>query len=196
MVLANGSIIHANQHQHADLLWGLRGGTNNLGIVTTIALQTFTQGQIWGGFVTTPYSTADEQVAALAQFSEPTTYDEYASLLTTFAYSGARDMQVIVNNMEYTRAVASPPVYQQLAKLPALASTQRLTNMSDLAAETEKAFPKGMRRVLHPHCPAMPGPLLPVLHPTASYCILLHLTASPLTHRQAIDGHHHHPVHC
>lgn len=145
VVLADGSIVNANQHQHADLLWALRGGTNNFGIVTKVDFQTFEQGKLWGGFVVTPYSTVDKQMVALAEFNDPSTYDNYASLLTTFAYSGKQDFQVVVNNMEYTKPVVNPLVYHKLTSLPSLSNTQRITNMSDLAAETEASDAKGSR---------------------------------------------------
>lgn len=150
VVLANGSIVNANHHQHADLLWVLRGGSNNFGIVTSVDLRVFEQGQLWGGFVDRPFSTVDDQVVALSDFSNPATYDDYASLLTTFAYSGKQDVKVIVNNMEYTRPVVNPPVYHALSELPSLSNTQRITNMSDLAAETESRYIKGFRYASSP----------------------------------------------
>lgn len=150
VVLANGSIVNANHHQHADLLWALRGGSNNFGIVTSVDLRVFEQGQLWGGFVDRPFSTVDDQVVALSDFSNPATYDDYASLLTTFAYSGKQDVKVIVNNMEYTRPVVNPQVYHALSELPSLSNTQRITNMSDLAAETESRDIKGFRYTSSP----------------------------------------------
>ncbi|EXU98881.1 FAD/FMN-binding dehydrogenase [Metarhizium robertsii] len=146
VVLANGFIVNANHHQHSDLLWALRGGSNNFGIVTSVDLRVFEQGQLWGGFVDRPFSTIDDQVVALSDFSNPATYDDYASLLTTFAYSGKQDVKVIVNNMEYTRPVVNPPVYRALSELPSLSNSQRITNMSDLAAETESRDIRGFRQ--------------------------------------------------
>lgn len=148
VVLANGTLTNANENENPELLWALRGGTNNLGIVTRVDLQTFPQGDLWGGQVTRPFSTADEQMVALAAFNDPEGYDEFASLITTFAYSGAQDVQVVVNNMEYTKPVADPPIFKALASMPELSSTQRIANMSDLAAETEANDPSGFRCVL------------------------------------------------
>ena len=41
VVLANSSIVIVSETQHALLFWALRGGGNNLGIVTSITLETF-----------------------------------------------------------------------------------------------------------------------------------------------------------
>lgn len=49
VVLANGSIIDINYASHPDLYFALRGGGNNFGIVTRFDLDTYPQGEIWGG---------------------------------------------------------------------------------------------------------------------------------------------------
>lgn len=145
IVLANGSIINANNNENTDLLWALRGGTNNFGVVTRIDFQTFAQGDIWGGEVIRPFSTANEQMVALAAFNNPATYDEFSSLIVTFAYSGAENIFVVVNNMEYTKPVVNPSVFHSLSSLPSISSTERITNVTDLVAEQEKGDPNGSR---------------------------------------------------
>ncbi|RYP17192.1 hypothetical protein DL767_010062 [Monosporascus sp. MG133] len=146
VVLANSTVVNANNRENPDLLWALRGGANNLGIVTRVALQTFPQGDLWGGQVITSFEMVGEQIAALAVFNDPERYDEFASLITTFAYSGDLDMQVVVNNMEYTKPVANPPVFHALTSMPALSSTLRIANITDLVMETEMGNPKGIRQ--------------------------------------------------
>ncbi|KAI6086048.1 hypothetical protein F4821DRAFT_260341 [Hypoxylon rubiginosum] len=50
--------------------------------------------------------------------------------------------------MGYSKAVANPPVFHTPASMTGLSSTQRVTNMSDMAAETEAIQPSGPRCTL------------------------------------------------
>ncbi|RYP18841.1 hypothetical protein DL765_003721 [Monosporascus sp. GIB2] len=133
VVLANGSIVNANHDENRDLLWALRGGSNNFGIVTRLDIQGFQQGDLWGGNVQHAMSAHGEEIAAVAEFSTLATYDEHASLISTFGYSEGGAF--IINSIEYTKDEANPPVFQKLLQIPSLSSTLRTTNMTDLSTE-------------------------------------------------------------
>ena len=49
VVLASGEIVNANAKENSDLWVALRGGGNNLGVVTRFDFRTFEQGNVWGG---------------------------------------------------------------------------------------------------------------------------------------------------
>ncbi|TVY29461.1 putative FAD-linked oxidoreductase [Lachnellula hyalina] len=52
VVLANSTIVNANEHRNTDLFWALKGGGNQFGIVTKFTLKTYpigTDGQVWAG---------------------------------------------------------------------------------------------------------------------------------------------------
>ncbi|KAI1842229.1 hypothetical protein JX266_011637 [Neoarthrinium moseri] len=61
IVLANGTVATVSATQNADLFKALKGGGNNFGVVTTYVLQTYRQGNIYGGnlvFLRTPKTDA------------------------------------------------------------------------------------------------------------------------------------------
>lgn len=145
IVIANGTILKVNGQKNTDLFWALRGGSNNFGIVTNMSFRPVNQSGLWGGFIEYDASTGDEQIAAFVNFSQAATYDEYSSLISTFSYSSAILGSVVTTNLEYTKPVVNPPVFQEILSIPSLKSTMRITNMTDLSAETQELQAAGSR---------------------------------------------------
>lgn len=155
VVLANGSVVNANVDENPELFWALHGGSNNYGIVTRIDFEALEQGNLWGGVVQYDLSTSQEQIAALSSFSFQEDYDVYSSLQMSFAYSGAAGAAFIVNTLDYTKPVVNPPVFQELSNIESLASTMRLTNMTDLALEIEALQGAKLRSFSWKHRPIL-----------------------------------------
>lgn len=145
IVLSNGSIVDANSHTNPDLRWALCGGGSNFGIVTKVDLQTFEQDGLWGGMVVHALSNAEEEILALSEFNTPDTYDNYSALISTFGYFGAQGLSTITNSMEYTKPVSSPSAFRGFSAIPALSSSMRITNMTELSIETASLQVNGLR---------------------------------------------------
>jgi FAD/FMN-containing dehydrogenase len=47
LVLPTGVVVHVSEKEHSDLFFGLRGGFNNLGVVTRFTVKTYPSSQIW-----------------------------------------------------------------------------------------------------------------------------------------------------
>ncbi|KAF3059780.1 Bifunctional solanapyrone synthase [Daldinia childiae] len=146
VVLANGSIVNANADENPGLLFALRGGSNNFGIVTRIDFQTFEQGPIWAGGVLSSSDTIDEQLKAFSDLNSAEYYDEYASLITNLGYAGG-PKTFILTNIEYTKAEEHPPVFEPFMKISAIDEKVRISSMAEMAVE-QGSYSKNGRRQL------------------------------------------------
>lgn len=136
VVLYDGSVVIASANSRSDLFFALKGGSNNFGVVTRIDLKTFSQGDFWGGSVVCPFSAKTESLAAFVNFTGQANYDVYGALIHSYAWTAANGGWIIANNIEYTKPVVDPPVFQELLAIqPQYANTMRISNMSDFAVE-------------------------------------------------------------
>jgi hypothetical protein len=154
-VLANGSIINANNKTNPDLFQTLKGGSGNFGIVTRLDLETFVGGDnapnnIWGGVVTYPSSTTPQQLQAMVNFGNNINNDPYGSAIGIWQYSTLTNQTIIINAYEYTSPIVAPPAFKEFLAIPGNTSdSMRITNMTDLTIELEQA--SGYRYIYPKH---------------------------------------------
>ena len=138
VVLADGQIVHANPQQNPDLFTALKGGSNNFGIVTRFDFQTFPLGNFWGGSIVYPSTTIPQQLQAFATFMDPKNFDPHAEIIMAIGYVGAITSIIVSNGIYYTKPVADPPTFHPFTAIqPQLASTMRISNMTDFVNEEE-----------------------------------------------------------
>ena len=85
VVIADGQVIQANDDENADLLWGLRGGGGNFGVVTEFTYQLHPVSFVLGGLLAFPLPLGKQVLQALRAYL-PTTPDELTTtsfMLTT-----------------------------------------------------------------------------------------------------------------
>ncbi|KAI9752305.1 MAG: hypothetical protein M1835_001107, partial [Candelina submexicana] len=150
VVLGNGTVVIADNSTNPDLFQALKGGSNNLGIVTRFDIFAFEQGHIWGGSVTYSPTTAPDQISAFVNFTNALVDDPYASIINIWLFQPSIGAFFVQNAYEYTKAVddvkAGPPPFKTFLSIqPELKNTMRMTNLSDLTSEL--ASPPGLRNI-------------------------------------------------
>jgi FAD/FMN-containing dehydrogenase len=160
VVLADGSVVEANQNHNSELWWGLRGGSNNFGIVTRVNLTTFEQGLLWSTTTFNPLSVVDDQAKIYSNLIAAQNYDENASFLTGWGYSAAEGgLTVALNQLVYTKPVGNenPPFYKDILSLPVVfPSPITVANMSTLAVQGASEEPPQAARCVGSHPLALP----------------------------------------
>ncbi|KAJ4003939.1 hypothetical protein NW766_011794 [Fusarium irregulare] len=109
VVLANGSIIHANPHSHGDLWKALKGGGGNFGIVTRFDMEAFPAQNITKATTVVSMEHLDEVLDAIVGFTSLDQSFEDNYLLTVFNYDQASDSTAISLTEVNTRQENSNP---------------------------------------------------------------------------------------
>lgn len=145
VVLANGSIVTANNVTNSDLWRALKGGGGNFGIVTNFVFSTFPMGQIWAGDAEY-YGTAVEDAAqALFNFASDPDYDVDAATLMTYHYdSSTGTVPVIAIEYTYDLPVSNASAFDEFRAIPGqLGNSTALTTLPDFSVTAEETSPDG-----------------------------------------------------
>ncbi len=93
VVTADGELLTASADEHPDLFWGLRGGSGNFGVVTSLEFKLHPVGPtVLGGFVFYPFDQAREVARFYREFTS-TAPDE---LTTHLAFATSPDGHPVV----------------------------------------------------------------------------------------------------
>jgi hypothetical protein len=71
VVLADGRVVRAGEREHADLFWGIRGGSGNFGIVTELEFRLHPLGpQVLAGLMAFPAERAPQVLPAWRDWAD------------------------------------------------------------------------------------------------------------------------------
>ncbi|KAI1423464.1 FAD-binding domain-containing protein [Xylaria sp. FL1777] len=116
VVLANSTVIHVSEKQHPDLIWALRGGANNFGIVTSFTYKTLPIDKVW--FEARLYAADQNQalVNALVSYQELASKDPNANIV--FGLSPNRSAPQSFVGFVYLDPVPSPSIFDPFFAIP------------------------------------------------------------------------------
>ncbi|THV05808.1 FAD-binding domain-containing protein [Dendrothele bispora CBS 962.96] len=69
LVLPNGTLVTVTEEAYPELMFGMRGGLNNFGVVTSFTVQAHPLSSVWGGIIQYAVLDDDPVAKALANFS-------------------------------------------------------------------------------------------------------------------------------
>ena len=146
VVLAGGNVVSANANVNPDLWFALKGGSNNLGVVTRFDLKTFHQGSVWGGTIYSPISNLDTQIQSFVELNNASIYDTDASMINSYCYTSQAKSWIIANILFYGKPYVNPPIFDSFTRVrPQYLNTLRLTSVSDITSEQVKNTQNGLR---------------------------------------------------
>lgn len=142
VVLANGSVVVADEKQNADLWWGLRGGSNNFGIVTRFSLRTFEQGLLWSILTLNPLTEVDNQARIYGEIMAAENYDVNASFLTGWVFASQHGVSATLNQLIYTRLAEgeTPAFYKPILELPAVSNMSAIATVANMSTIAQNAI--------------------------------------------------------
>lgn len=94
IVLADGTIVNANEEENSDLWRSLKGGSGNFGLVTRFDLYAIefedpSKPEIWGGLVGYNYTQTKPIINAFINFTDNVVNDVYSSSIMGWGYNPA-----------------------------------------------------------------------------------------------------------
>ncbi|KAF5345704.1 hypothetical protein D9758_013041 [Tetrapyrgos nigripes] len=139
LILPNGTFVQVTEESHPELAFGLRGGFNNFGIVTSFTIKTHPGNQVWAGTVTFSLDVIDQVFAALENYSFNHT-DEKAGLLLQYSAASTRAPAIMAHLCYHAPVSDVPEVFSELLSIPALNDTAHLTTLSQFLLESFGSF--------------------------------------------------------
>ncbi|KAH7371880.1 hypothetical protein BKA64DRAFT_268686 [Cadophora sp. MPI-SDFR-AT-0126] len=154
VVLGNGTIVLADSLQNSDLCLALKGGHNNLGVVSSFTMKTIpiTNG-IWGGITISDPSYVDQAYEALYHFGEVAgreglTTDIAGAAALLYFNTPSTQTKFISNFIASSTGAIAPAILSDFTAIPLLSNTFRKTTLGDLITELSGLWVNGHRQLL------------------------------------------------
>ncbi|KAI2486872.1 FAD binding domain containing protein [Pyrenophora tritici-repentis] len=160
VVLADGSIVTASEHENPNLWKALKGGGNNFGIVTRFTARAFPSKNVMSGFLYLRSSQAPRVLSLLHSFVSRTMSGEVnerydpnaAGPLVCFTYLHSLRLQAIAVNLVHTSPTTKLPGWPEswqssdFTRLRRIWHTCKVRSLSDATDELSVLNPPGRRQ--------------------------------------------------
>ncbi|KAI5791976.1 putative FAD-binding oxidoreductase [Geopyxis carbonaria] len=130
VALTSGAVVTASTTSHSDLFWALKGGSSNLGIVTSYTLRTYPQSQIWGGLILYPLSAAPALLKAYDWYLHTGMADARANLMIQIAPLN----DTVFLNIFYDGPNPRPAAFKPFFEIANVSDQTAVQSFSDMLA--------------------------------------------------------------
>lgn len=144
IVFANGTVGHINKDNHPDIFRVLKGGGNNVGVVTNYKLQAHRQGNIWGGnlvYLRTPEK--DKQLLKAVRDWTEYNEDDKAAVIVTVARANINVVDSWIIFLIYDGPSHPSGLFKNFTDINSLLDTTRTRTYADLMALSNWVVIKG-----------------------------------------------------
>ncbi|KAK7033922.1 hypothetical protein VNI00_012546 [Paramarasmius palmivorus] len=141
VVLADGTVINANNNEHHDLYWALKLGSTNFGIVTRFDMSTIPQGLVWGGSQFYSLKDAPALLEKLVVFTKKLGEEPKGFYGLSLAWNPAQQDYIIWTLQTYLEPVAYPPLWSDFVELKPLVDMMGIKTLSQITEEFQEADP-------------------------------------------------------
>jgi FAD/FMN-containing dehydrogenase len=142
MVLANGTVVNANENENRDLWVAQRGGSGNFGLVTRFDMRAIPYAdpavpKIWGGYIIYDYASMKEEfVNRWVSFTKSHATDTDSSSLFHFRYASLTDSWELLTTISNTANIPNAPILEPLVTMDnQLKNTMRSDTMRNFTLE-------------------------------------------------------------
>ncbi|PGG97504.1 hypothetical protein AJ79_09174 [Helicocarpus griseus UAMH5409] len=138
IVLANSTVVQANERENPDLFWALKGGSSNFGIVTRYDFKYFEVGQVFGGSVVWDPAHYADYLAAEASFISPGGghEDTKAAIMPNFEISLLTEKIAHGAVLLYNAPDPDPVALQNFTAIPATSGYLGVQDFTNITAST------------------------------------------------------------
>lgn len=146
LVMPNGTVASITSSSNPDLFYGVRGGFNNFGIVTTVTMKTYAQSQVWGGLISYMADQWDAVNTAIANFVSTVT-DPKACVYSTTDY--ASGVVAILTILFYDAPTYPDGIFNELLAIPHSAEDISTRSYLSLIQTLPANASSGLRAMFH-----------------------------------------------
>jgi hypothetical protein len=145
VVLSCGTIVNANLTSHADLFKALKGGSNNLGVVTRYDLDTWPGRGFYGGITVFDYSAKNAVIAQFTRAIDINIQNPDDEEFVSFSFTTGNPNPIIALISASVDGNPNSTTFAPLNSIPALVNTRGPTTYSALATAIQGTL--GIRNV-------------------------------------------------